>query len=110
MNFKMKLKKGDEVIVLTGKDKGKTGKISKMKPSVNKAIVSGINKVKKHKKPDNNQAGGIVEQEMPIHISNLAYYDNSSKKGVRIGFKIINKDKKTRINKLTQKEIWLWLG
>ena len=110
MNFKMKLKKGDEVIVLTGKDKGKTGKISKMKPSVNKAIVSGINKVKKHKKPDNNQAGGSVEQEMPIHISNLAYYDNSSKKGARIGFKIVNKDKKTRINKLTQKEIWLWLG
>ena len=105
MGSKIKLKKGDEVIVLVGKDKGKTGKITLIQPSLNKAVVSGINKIKKHQKPDNNQAGGIVEQEMPIHISNLAYYDNSSKKGVRIGFKIVDKNKKTRINKLTQKEI-----
>ena len=105
MSIKIKLKKGDEVIVLTGKDKGKTGKITKIKLIDNKAIVSGINKVKKHQKPGNDQPGGIIDKEMPIHISNLAYYDNSSKKGVRIGFKIVDKNKKTRINKLTQKEI-----
>ena len=102
---KIKLKKGDEVIIIAGKDKGKRGKITKINKIINKAIVAGINKSKKHQKPDNNQAGGIVEKEMPIHISNLAYYDNSSKKGVRIGFKIVDKNKKTRINKLTQKEI-----
>ena len=85
MNLKVKLKKGDEVIVLAGKDKGKTGKISNLKSKFNKAIVSGINKVKKHQKPDNNQAGGIIEKEMPIHISNLAFYDSSAKKGVRLG-------------------------
>ena len=62
MNNKIKLKKGDEVIILAGKDKGKTGKIIKVQPLNNKAIVSGINKVKKHKKPDNNQQGGIIEK------------------------------------------------
>ena len=98
------LKKGDEVIVLTGKDKGKTGKIVKMIPKQMKAIVSEINRVKKNQKPDNNQSGGIIEKDMPIHISNLAFYDSVSKKGVRIGFKIVS-DKKVRINKKTGKEI-----
>ena len=102
---KIKLKKGDEVIVLAGKDKGKTGKITKIIPSTNKAIVSGINKVKKHQKPDNNQAGGIIEKEMPIHISNLAYYDAKLKKGIRLGILIDNKNKKLRINKSTGKTI-----
>jgi large subunit ribosomal protein L24 len=102
---KIKLKKGDEVIVLAGKDKGKTGKILKVNPGINKAIVTGINKMKKHQKPDNNQAGGIVEKEMPLHISNVAYYDPTLKRGVKIGFKFSNKGKKIRYNKQTQKEI-----
>ena len=105
INKKIKLKKGDEVIVLAGKDKGKTGKITKIIPSTNKAIVSGINKVKKHQKPDNNQAGGIIEKEMPMHISNLAYYDAKLKKGIRLGILIDNKNKKLRINKSTGKPI-----
>ena len=105
MNHKIKLKKGDEVIILAGKDKGKTGKIIKVQPLINKAIVSGINKVKKHKKPDNNQAGGIVEKEMPIHISNLSFYDSTMKKGVKIGFKFSDKNKKIRFNKQNQKEV-----
>ena len=101
---KLKLKKGDEVIVLAGKDKGKKGKIIKMMPKKNKAIVSDINKVKKNQKPDNNQAGGIIEKEMPIHLSNLSYFDSTSNKGVRIGYKITD-NKKLRINKATGKEI-----
>ena len=105
MNIKIKLKKGDEVIVLAGKDKGKTGKITLVKPNINKAIVAGINKVKKHQKPDGNQAGGIIEKEMPMQISNLSYYDSSSKKGVRLGFKINDKKIKVRINKKTGKEV-----
>ena len=104
MNIKFKLKKGDEVIVLAGKDKGKTGKIIKMIPKQNKAIVSEINKVKKNQKPDNNQPGGIIDKEMPIHISNLSFYDTNLKKGIKIGFKI-DKDKKFRINKSSGKEI-----
>ena len=104
MSIKFKLKKGDEVIVLTGKDKGKTGKIVKMIPKINKVIVADINKVKKNQKPDNNQTGGIIEKDMPIHISNLSFYDSQQKKGVKIGYKL-NKDKKVRINKSTGKEI-----
>ncbi len=104
MTTKFKLKKGDEVIVLAGKDKGKTGKIIKMIPKLMKVIVSDINKVKKNQKPDNNQPGGIVDKEMPLHISNLAFYDSELKKGIKIGFKI-EKNKKIRINKASGKEI-----
>ena len=104
MNSKIKLKKGDEVIVLAGKDKGKTGKIIKVFPKQMKAIVSEINRVKKNQKPDNNQPGGIVDKEMPLHISNISFYDPELKKGIRIGYKF-DKDKKVRINKLSGKEI-----
>ena len=104
MISKLKLKKGDEVIVLAGKDKGKTGKIVKMIPKQMKAIVSEINRVKKNQKPDNNQPGGIIDKEMPIHISNLSFYDPELKKGIRIGYKL-NNNKKTRINKSTGKDI-----
>ncbi len=104
MNMKFKLKKGDEVIVLAGKDKGKTGKIIKMIPKKMKALVSEINMVKKNQKPDNNQPGGIIDKEMPIHISNLSFYDPDKKKGIKIGFKL-NNNKKVRINKSSGKEI-----
>tara|TARA_B100000900_G_C20536576_1_gene698648 strand:- start:669 stop:986 length:318 start_codon:yes stop_codon:yes gene_type:complete len=104
MSNNFKIKKGDEVIVLTGKDKGKTGKIVKMFPKKMKAIVSELNKVKKNQKPDNNQPGGIVDKEMPIHISNLSFYDPELKKGIKIGFKFIE-NRKVRINKSSGKEI-----
>ena len=105
MNYKIKLKKGDEVVILAGKDKGKTGTITKIKPLVNKAIVTGINKVKKHQKPDNNQAGGIVEKEMPIQISNIGFYDSASKKSVKLGYKFNEKNKKIRIIRNSGKEV-----
>ncbi len=105
MNNKIKLKKGDEIIVLAGKDKGKTGKIVRVLPESRKVIVTDINKYKKHQKPGNNEPGGILEKDMPLHVSNVAYYDSGSKKGVRVGF-IFNKDgKKLRVNKKTGKEI-----
>ena len=104
MNIKLKLKKGDEVIVLSGKDKGKTGKIVKIITKKMKAVVSDINKVKKNQKPDNNQPGGIIDKEMPIHISNLSFYDPQLKKAVKIGYKLEN-NKKIRFNKLSGKAI-----
>ena len=104
MNKKFKLKKGDEVIVLAGKDKGKKGKIIKMVPKQMKAVVSEINKVKKNQKPDNNQPGGIIEKEMPIHISNLSFFDSATGKGIKVGFKVV-KEKKVRINRSSGKEI-----
>tara|TARA_B100000575_G_scaffold293329_1_gene304353 strand:+ start:6995 stop:7309 length:315 start_codon:yes stop_codon:yes gene_type:complete len=104
MTNKIKLKKGDEVIVLAGKDKGKKGKIVKVLPKIFKAIVADVNKVKKHQKPDNNQQGGINEKDMPIHISNLAFFDSKLNKGVKIGFKVSN-EKKIRINRKSGEEI-----
>ena len=105
MKNKIKLKKGDEVIILAGKDKGKIGKITLVKPQINKAIVSGINKVKKHTKPDNNQPGGIVEKEMPIQISNIAFYDNLTKKGAKLGYKLNDKKEKKRVIRNSGKEV-----
>ena len=99
MKNKIKLKKGDEVIVLTGKDKGKTGKITTIKPSVLKAIVAGINKYKKHQKPDNNQKGGIIEKEMPIDISNVSLIDPKDRKPTKVGFRFLEDGRKVRYAK-----------
>ncbi|MBD42170.1 MAG: 50S ribosomal protein L24 [Alphaproteobacteria bacterium MarineAlpha5_Bin12] len=103
--MKIKLKKGDEVIVLAGKNKGKTGKIVNVIPKKNKIIVSGVNIAKKHMKPNNDQAGGIVDKEMPIQISNVAYYDKETKKGVKIGYSFLKDGSKVRINKKNNKEL-----
>ena len=105
MKNKIKLKKGDEVIVLSGKDKGKTGKIVRVIPDIRKVIVSDINKYKKHQKPGNNEPGGIIEKDMPLHVSNVAFYDPSSKKGIRVAYRFNKEGKKIRINKKSGKEI-----
>jgi large subunit ribosomal protein L24 len=95
-----KYKKGDEVIVKVGKDKGKIGKISKVITSNEKVIITGVNVSKKHQKPSQDSKGGIVDKEMPIHISNILAYDAKSKKSSKVGFKI-EEGKKIRILKLT---------
>ena len=105
MKNKIKLKKGDEIIVLTGKDKGKKGKIVRIIPAIRKVVVTDINKYKKHQKPGNNEPGGIIEKDMPLNISNVAFFDPQSKKGVRVGYSINKEGKKFRINKKTGKEI-----
>ena len=105
MNKKIKLKKGDEIVVLAGKDKGKRGKIVKVIPDVRKVVVTDINKYKKHQKPGNNEPGGIVEKDMPLHISNVAFFDSTSNKGVRVGYSFNKDGKKIRINKKSGKEI-----
>jgi large subunit ribosomal protein L24 len=96
MNKKLKLKKGYKVIVITGKDKGKTGDIVKVLPAENKVIVSGINVAKKHTKPSKTSKGGIVEKNMPLHISNVAYLDPKENKPSRIGCKILENGEKKR--------------
>ena len=95
-----KYKKGDEVIVKVGKDKGKIGKISKVITSNEKVIITGVNVSKKHQKPSQDSKGGIVDKEMPIHISNILAYDAKSKKSSKVGFKIED-GKKMRILKST---------
>jgi large subunit ribosomal protein L24 len=95
-----KYKKGDEVIVKVGKDKGKIGKISKVITSNEKVIITGVNVSKKHQKPSQESKGGIIDKEMPIHISNILAYDAKSKKSSKVGFKIED-GKKIRILKST---------
>ena len=95
-----KIKKGDDVIVTTGKDKGKRGTVSEVIVGEGKLVVSGINIAKKHTKPNPNAGvqGGIVEKEMPIDVSNVAVFNPKTGKGDRVGFKI-DGDKKVRIFK-----------
>ena len=95
-----KYKKGDEVIIKVGKDKGKIGKISKVISSNEKVVITGVNVSKKHQKPSQDSKGGIVDKEMPIHISNILAYDAKSKKSSKVGFKI-EEGKKIRILKST---------
>ena len=103
---KIRLKKGDTVIVLVGKDKGKTGKIAAVHPSDNKVTVEGINIVKKHTKPNRlYPQGGIIDVTKPIWVSKVAYYDVTSKSKSKIGYKLDSKGTKTRIAKKSGKEI-----
>ena len=105
MKNKIRLKKGDEVIVIAGKDKGKTGKIVRVISEKRKVVVSDVNKYKKHQKPGNNEPGGIIEKDMPLDISNVAFFDTGTKKGTRIGYTFNKDGKKIRINKKSGKEI-----
>jgi len=94
----MKIKKGDKVIVITGKDKGKTGEVLKSMPKDNKVVVSGVNVSKRHQKPSQENAGGIISKEMPIHISNVSLIDPKDGKATRV--RMSEKDgRKVRIAK-----------
>ena len=97
--MKLKLKKGDKVIVTTGKDKGKTGEITTVFPKENKVIVGGVNMVKRHIKPSQESAGGIVSKEMPIHVSNVALVDPKTGKATRVGYKVEKDGHKVRVAK-----------
>ena len=95
----MKLKKGDKVVITTGKDKGKTGEITTVLPKENKVVVAGINVAKRHTKPTQESAGGIVSKAMPIHVSNVAYIDPKDGKATRIGYKVEKDGRKVRVAK-----------
>ena len=103
-----KIRKGDKVIVLTGRDKGRTGEVVEVRPADARAIVRGVNIVKRHQKQSTTQEGGIVSKEAPIHLSNIALADPKSGKPTRIGFKFIGEGearKKVRIAKRSGAEI-----
>ncbi|EKE01902.1 MAG: 50S ribosomal protein L24 [uncultured bacterium] len=98
-----KIKKGDEVIILTGKSKGVRGKALRVIEKGQKIVVEGANLIKKHIKPNpnTNTQGGIVEREAPLHISNVAIYNPSTKKADRVTFKVLEDGKKARCFKST---------
>ena len=93
-----KIKKGDKVIVLSGKDKGKTGEVSKVLPKEDRVVVSGVNTVKRHQRPTQTTPGGIEEKDAPIHISNVTLVDPKTGEPTRVGFKVEG-DKKVRVAK-----------
>ena len=95
----VKIKKGDRVIVTTGRDKGKKGDVLKVFPSESRALVSGSNMVKRHQRQTQTQQGGIISKESTIHLSNLAHIDPKSGNAARVGFKILNDGRKVRIAK-----------
>lgn len=94
-----KLKKGDNVIVLTGKDKGRKGEIVQVKPKEGKAIVQGINMIKRHQRQTQNSEAGIVTREAPVQLSNLALVDPKDGNATRVGFKIMDDGRKVRVAK-----------
>ncbi len=95
----VKIKKGDHVIVLTGKDKGKHGEVLKVMPSENRAIVKGVAQVRRHQRQSANQEGGIITKEAPIDISNIAVEDPSDGKPSRVGYKFLKDGRKVRFAK-----------
>ena len=91
-----KIKKGDKVVVLTGRDRGRNGEVFRMFPDENRALVRGVNIVKRHTKQTAQSEGGIISKEAPIHVSNLAVADPKDGKPTRVGFKVLDDGRKVR--------------
>ena len=94
-----KIKKGDKVVVLTGRDSGRTGEVVQVMPKDDRAVVRGVNVVKKHQKQSMNQEGGIISKEASIHLSNLAVADPKDGKPTRVGFRVLEDGRKVRFAK-----------
>lgn len=102
-----KIKKGDEVVVITGRDNGKRGTVLRVLPDADKVVVENINLVKKHTKPNPQRGigGGIVEKEMAIDVSNVMLYNPQTKKGDRVGFRVLEDGRKVRVFKSTKEVV-----
>ena len=104
MAGKLKIKKGDQVIVITGRDKGKKGEVLEVLRSVSRIRVQGINMVKRHRRATQNDPGGIISMEAPLHISNVAHVDPESGAATRVGFEVKN-GVKVRVAKRSKKAL-----
>ncbi len=94
-----KIKKGDKVVVIAGRDKGRKGEVTLMLPKEGKALVQGVNMVKRHQKQTQTQEGGIISKEAPIQLSNIAFADPKDGQPTRVGFKILDDGRKVRVAK-----------
>ena len=101
----LKIKKGDNVVVLTGRDKGKRGEVIEVRPKENRALVRGVNMVRRHQRQTAQAEGGIISKEGPIAISNLGIEDPKDGKPTRVGFKFLEDGKKVRIAKRSGEQI-----
>ena len=97
-----KIRKGDKVVVLTGRDKGRTGEVIEVRPDESRALVRGVNMVKRHQKQTAQQEGGIISKEAPIHLSNLALADPKDGKPTRVGFKFVGEGDERKQGALRQ--------
>lgn len=100
-----RIKKGDKVVVLTGRDKGKEGEVLKVLSTADRAVVQGVNRMKRHQRATQTSTGGIIEREAPIHMSNLAHLDPKDGKPTRVGTKILNDGRKVRFAKRSGEQI-----
>jgi large subunit ribosomal protein L24 len=94
-----RIKKGDKVVVIAGRDKGRSGEVLQVLPKENRAVVRGVNVVKRHQRQTASQEGGIISKEAPIHLSNIAVADPESGKATRVGFRIEDDGRKVRVAK-----------
>ncbi len=99
MATKLKIKKGDRVIVISGRDRGKTGEVLRVMPVESRVLVQGVNMIKRHTKQRPGETGGIVDKEAPIHVSNVAHVDPKDGKATRVGFKVLEGNRKVRFAK-----------
>ena len=99
MNTKLRIKKGDEVIVLTGREKGKKGSVLKVMPKDQRLLVQGVNMVKRHTRPSQANPGGIIEKEGSLHISNVAHVDPKTGEPTRVGYRYLDDGRKVRFAK-----------
>ena len=100
-----KIKKGDKVVVTTGRDKGRTGEVVQVMPKEERALVRGVHMVKRHQRQTMNQEGGIISKEAPVHLSNLALADPRDGKPTRVGFRILDDGRKVRFAKRSGEQI-----
>jgi large subunit ribosomal protein L24 len=100
-----KIRKGDKVVVLAGRDKGRTGEVVEVNPTAGRALVRGVNLVKRHQRQTARQEGGILSKELPIQLSNIAIADPKDGKPTRVGFKIGSDGRKVRVAKRSGAEI-----
>lgn len=99
VNNKLHVKKGDKVVVIAGRDKGKTGEVLRTYPQRNRVVVAGVQKIKRHTRPSALSAGGVIEKEASIHVSNVMLVDPKENKGTRVGKKILDDGTKVRVAK-----------
>ncbi len=105
MAKKFKIKTGDEVVVRTGKDKGKKGEVIRVVRESDRVVVRGVNVMKRHTRPSQTNAGGIIEREAPIHISNVAIADPKSGEATRVGYKTLDDGRKVRFAKRSGEQV-----
>lgn len=98
---KLRIKSGDEVVVTTGKDKGKTGRVLRVLTDTRQVVVEGVRRVKRHQKPVGDQPGGVIYKEMPVDVSNVALWDSANGRPVKVGYRVLEDGRKVRVDRKT---------